>query len=84
MEKYVKFEVPAEVLGDFVQEVSSRGMSATTSGTNRRGEHIVTVPYEKDEEDQVDELKEYLDDLISEASEDEDEDEDEEEDGDER
>jgi len=65
MEKFAKFEVPAEVLGDFVSEVSSKGFAATTSGVTRRGDHIVTVPYEKDREDEIDELKEYLDDLIS-------------------
>ncbi len=65
MEKYVKFEVPAEVLGDFMQEANENGFTATTSGVTKRGEHIITIPYDKEEEDEIDELKEYLDDLIS-------------------
>lgn len=79
MEKFAKFEVPSELLGDFVSEVSSRRLAATTSGTTRRGDHIVTVPYEKGGEDDIEELNEYLDDLISDYEQDDDEEDDEEE-----
>ena len=71
MEKFAKFEVPGEVLGDFIHEVSSKGFTSQNSGVNRYGEHILTVPYEKEQEDEVDELKEYLDDLISDLEEEE-------------
>lgn len=77
MEKFAKFEVPSEVLGDFMQEVSSRNLTATMSGKNRRDEHILTVPYERDEEGDIDELNDYLDDLISDTNEEEEEQEDE-------
>lgn len=69
MDKYVKFEVPAEVLGDFMQEANSNGFTATTSGTTRKGEHIITIPYDKEQEDDIEALQEYLDDLIEDAKE---------------
>ena len=73
MEKFAKFEVPDEVLGDFVREVCNRGLSATTGGRTRRNEVVVTVPYDKDSEDDIDELKQHLEDLIYEAFEGEEE-----------
>lgn len=87
MEKYAKFEVPEEVLGDFVKEVSNRGLIATTGGRTRRDEIVVTIPYEKDNEDDIDELKQHLDDLIYEefeADEGEEEEEEEEEEDEDR
>lgn len=79
MEKYAKFEVPAEVLGDFVQEVSRSGFTSSTTGPNRRDEYIVSVAYDKEQEEEIEELEKYLDDLCADAeAEDDDEDEDDE------
>ncbi|MEO5644997.1 MAG: hypothetical protein ABIQ40_10920 [Bacteroidia bacterium] len=80
MEKYAKFEVPAQVLGDFIQEVSDNGFTSTNSAPNRRGEYVVTVPYDKEQEDEIEELEEYLDDLISDSEEEEEENEEEDDD----
>lgn len=78
MEKIVRFEVPSEVLGDFVQDIADRKKTATVSATKHEEEYYVSVPYEKDEEDEINELSEYLDNLISDAeSEEEEEEEDE-------
>ena len=73
MDKYANFDVPSYVLEDFVAEVVSNGLTASTGKLKKSGEYVVTVGYDKDQEQEIDTLEEYLDQLIDEADEDEDE-----------
>lgn len=75
MKRSVKFEVPEEVLTDFLREVSDRDFEAKTGKPNRNGEYPVTVEYEREDEEEVSELEEVLDELVADLDEDEEEDE---------
>ena len=72
-----EFNVPQEGMTEFAEEMASRELNNTVTGTTEDGEIIIEVEYEKDESDEVDELEEILDKIISELDEDEDNDEDE-------
>lgn len=75
MDKYANFDVPPHVLEDFVAEVIANGMTASTGKLKKSGDYVVTVAYDKDQEEDIDTLEEYLDQLIDEADEDDDDDE---------
>lgn len=77
MKRIVKFDVPEEVLTDFLREVSDRDFEAKTGKINRNGEYPVTVEYDREDEEEVSELEEVLDELVADLDEDEEEDEDE-------
>lgn len=65
METLARFEVPTVVLGNFIEEVADRKMTATLSGKNYRGDNIVFVPYNDEAKEDIMELDEYLHELIS-------------------
>jgi hypothetical protein len=65
MQLLAGFEVPTQVMGDFVQNITGRGMTASVTGTKYPEIQVVTVPYEKEEEDEINELNDYLGELIS-------------------
>jgi hypothetical protein len=71
MKRNAKFDVPEEVLTDFLREVSERDFEAKTGKPNRSGEYPVTVEYEREQEEEVSELEEVLDELISDLDEEE-------------
>jgi hypothetical protein len=75
----VQFEVPQQVIGDFCQKLLESGLNNTIVDYTDDGEIGVEVEYERGDEKTVDDLEEYLDELISEI---EDEDDDDEEDED--
>lgn len=77
MQRVVNYVVPSPVLGDFVQEVTERGMIANVAATEDRDFQLVSVPYAKEDEDEVNELDEYLKDLISDLDKEEEEEEEE-------
>lgn len=74
MARIAKFTVPQEILSDFLSEVSDRNLSATTGKVSRNSEHSISVEYEKDEEDDIQELEEWLEEQIEGLDEDEDDD----------
>ena len=73
-----EFEVPSEVMAQFAQELTDRGLDNTINGTNEDGEVLVEVFYEKEEAKVVDQLEEILDKLREQIEEDEESDEEEE------
>jgi capsular polysaccharide biosynthesis protein len=75
-----EFEVPSEVMAEFADELASRNLTNTVTGTNEEGEVIVEVQYERDEAKEVDQLEEILEKLRYEIEEEEQEESEEEED----
>jgi predicted CopG family antitoxin len=73
----VSFEVPSEVIGDFTEKLTELELANSIIGKTEDDEIEVEVYYEKSESKQVDDLEEYLEELIDNLGEDdEDEDED--------
>jgi hypothetical protein len=73
------FEVPAEVIGDFIEKMTELELRNTILGKNEDDEIEVEVHYDKEEASDVDELESYLEELIEQLP-DEEEEEDEDED----
>ncbi len=71
----VEFIVPTEIIVAFAEELTSREIKNSITGTTEDDEIIIEVEYDKNESDAVDELEEILEKLISQI-EDEPEDED--------
>jgi hypothetical protein len=74
-----QFEVPIEVIGDFVGKMTELELSNSIVDLTEDNEIEIEVLYEKSESKDVDELEEYLDQLITELEEQENEEEEEEE-----
>ncbi|MBA2610811.1 MAG: hypothetical protein H0U95_02490 [Bacteroidetes bacterium] len=72
----VEFEVPTEVFGAFTEKLTETGLNNRVLGKNEDDEIEIEVYYEKDEAAIIDELEEYLEELIDNIEEEE-EDEDE-------
>jgi hypothetical protein len=68
------FEVPQEVIGDFTEKLTELELENSIVGKTENGKIEIEVSYEKSESDQVDELEEYLGELIDNLDEEEDED----------
>lgn len=71
--RYADFEVPSEVITDFVQEMEDREIEAVIVGLNEDDELILKVGYERDEADKIDELEEKLEELVDSVYENEEE-----------
>lgn len=76
----IEFEVPSEVFGDFTEKLAETGLDNRVLGRNDDDEIEIEVHYDKSEAGTIDELEEYLSDLIEDLDEDEDEEEEEDED----
>jgi len=70
----IVFEVPAEVMPDFTEKLTDLDLDNTLSGSNSEGEIRIVVKYEREETESVDELEEYLRELVREPEDEEDED----------
>jgi hypothetical protein len=70
------FEVPAEVIGEFTEKMTELELNNSITGKTENDEIEIEVLYEKEESEQVDELEEYLDELISQIEEEEESEED--------
>jgi hypothetical protein len=75
--RYADFEVPNEVITDFVKEMEEREMKALIVGVNDDDELVLKMGYERDEADKVDELEDRLEELVATVYEDEEEEEEE-------
>ncbi len=64
MERFARYEVATEAIGDFILQVANQEMTATISGFNHREEIVVNVFYEDGETDKIEFLDGYLADLI--------------------
>ena len=71
-----EFEVPQEAMTEFADELASRNLNNTVTGTTEDGEIIIEVEYDKDESDNVDELEGILEKIRIEAEEESEDDED--------
>ena len=60
-----EFEVPQEAMTEFADELASRNLNNTVTGTTKDGEIIIEVEYDKDESDNVDELEDILEKSVS-------------------
>ena len=67
-----EFEVPQEAMTEFADELVSRNLSNTVTGTTEDGEIIIEVEYDKDESDEVDELESILEKILEEQEDDND------------
>ncbi|MBI4947606.1 MAG: hypothetical protein HY840_14530 [Bacteroidetes bacterium] len=67
-----EFFVPSEVMAEFAQELASKNLSNSITGTTEENEVIVEIEYDRDEADEVDELEELLEKLREELEEEED------------
>lgn len=70
----ISFEVPSEVIGDFTQKLTELELENSIVGKTDEDNIEIEVYYEKEESKKVDELEEYLEELI-EGMEEEEEDE---------
>ncbi|MBI4945270.1 MAG: hypothetical protein HY840_02580, partial [Bacteroidetes bacterium] len=64
-----EFEVPQEAMTEFADELVSRNLNNTVTGTTEDGEIIIEVEYDKDESDEVDELESILEKILVEQEE---------------
>ncbi len=69
----VEFNVPTEVITEFVDELTNRNVSNSIIGTTEDDEIIIEVEYEKTESDAVDELETILDKLSAQIEDEEEE-----------
>lgn len=60
-----EFNVHPDVIVEFVEELTSRNLSNSLTGTTEYGEIIIEVEYDKTEGNEVDELEEILEKLSS-------------------
>jgi capsular polysaccharide biosynthesis protein len=58
-----EFNVHPDVIVEFVEELTSRNLSNSLTGTTEDGEIIIEVEYDKTESNEVDELEEILEKL---------------------
>lgn len=73
-----EFLVPQEAMLEFTDEMASRHLDNTVTGTTTEGEIVVEVSYERDETKEVDELEKVLEKIreeLNEETEEEEEDE---------
>lgn len=68
--RIAKFQVPADVLAEFVDAVSDKGLNSTVVSRTRY-EYVIAVEYDKDDSGEIDELEEELENLIRNSEEEE-------------
>lgn len=64
--KKINFEVPTEGMPEFVEDLSSRNLSNSVVGTNEDGDIIIEVFYDKEDEDEINQLENLLEKIIDE------------------
>lgn len=64
--KKINFEVPTEGMPEFVEDLSSRNLSNSVLGTNEDGDIIIEVFYDKEDEDEINQLENLLEKIIDE------------------
>jgi len=64
----LEFIVPAEVIDDFVEKMIDHQLNNQITGINSDGEIIIEITYERDDEESVNELEDYLDDIKEETN----------------
>jgi hypothetical protein len=62
-----EFHVPSDLMEEFTEELVGTELENAIIGTNKYGEIIIEVCYERDEADHVDELEKTLERLKEEA-----------------
>ena len=67
----VEFEVPSIVFGDFTEKLAETGLDNRVLGRNEDDEIEIEVHYDKADAGVVDELEEYLEELIENMDEEE-------------
>lgn len=78
--KTAKFKVPTEVIADFSEEVESRHLEAKLGSKTQDDEVIVSIEYDREDAELIEELKTVLEDLRSYIEEEEEEEENEDDD----
>lgn len=69
-----EFMVPAELMPKFTEELVSTKLDNQLTGVTEDDDIVIEVEYEQEETEAVDELEEFLNDLIEESKEEEEED----------
>ena len=67
-----EFMVPAELMPKFTEELVSTKLDNQLTGVTEDDDIVIEVEYEQKETETVDELEEFLNDLIEESKEEED------------
>jgi hypothetical protein len=67
MNRKAEFTVPTDVLAEFVEEITSRSMQATITGSSEEGDILLEIEYDKDETSEIDKLEAALDRIKEEA-----------------
>lgn len=67
MNRKAEFSVPTDLLTEFVEEMTTRSLKATITGTNEEEDVLLELEYEKDETSEVDDLEKFLERLKEEA-----------------
>lgn len=62
--RHLTLEVPSEVIGAFTERLIDMGFENSIVGKNDDDEIEIEIVYEKDQALQIDELEEYLEELI--------------------
>jgi hypothetical protein len=74
-----EFLVPSEAMLEFTDAMASRHLDNSVTGTTTEGEIVVEVSYEREENNEVDELEKVLEKIREEMDEEKDEEEEEDE-----
>jgi len=72
--RIAKFDVPAEVLAEFIDAVCDKELNSTVV-SRTEDEYNIEIDFDKDDVDKIDELEEELDTLIENIEEENDEEE---------
>ncbi len=72
----IEFNVPTEIITQFIEEMTERNLSNSITGLTEEDEVIIEIEYDKTETDEVDQLDEILEKLCSGIQEEEEETED--------
>lgn len=65
------FTVPREGMTEFAEELSTRNFPNSIVGTTEEEEIIIEVPYDKEDEDEINELEDILEKIIDDLEEEE-------------
>lgn len=60
-----EFYVPKEAMPEFALELSNRRLENSIGGVTEENEIVVEVEYDRDEESEIDELEDFLEEVIS-------------------
>jgi hypothetical protein len=67
MNRKAEFCVPTDVLVDFVEELTTRELKATITGSNDADDILLEIEYDKEETSEIDKLEAALEKLKEEA-----------------